>query len=229
MKAGFVRGKVADPSGTVRTFSPVALYLDQQRLATLEPGKSLKNSITLLRGAQGALFPAPGLYRIVVEIDWESDGIPYGVTGDTSVMATAAQTTSHTEAARQILSTPDTLLSLAIGGDYLEEGVAAIQAGMQDEALRAHFAVVEAKRLARRSGTRKPDLKAAADLLDDTTVMSEAEINSVAHILRAAGDQAPVRDAARKLKAKARQVGAGQDVRGLLDELETARTRAAGA
>ena len=38
--------------------------------------------------------------------------------------------------------------------------------------LRPHFAAIEAKRLGRRFGKRKADLKAAAELIDASTVMS---------------------------------------------------------
>jgi hypothetical protein len=88
---------------------------------------------------------------------------------------TAAVDAAHAEAARKLLGTPDTLLTLALGGDHLKEGIAAIAAALDNDVLRPHFAYVEAKRLATRFGKRKPDLKAAADLIDGATVMSAAE------------------------------------------------------
>ena len=58
--------------------------------------------------------------------------------------------------------------------------------------LRPHFAVVEAKRVGRRFGKRKADVKAAAELIDDNTVMSGTEIGRIAKIA-ADGAAAPRR------------------------------------
>ena len=66
-----------------------------------------------------------------------------------------------------MLATPDAHLVLAIGGDHLEDGIEAIEAALDEPVLRPHFAVIEAKRLARRFGKRKPDMKAVAALIDD--------------------------------------------------------------
>ena len=64
-----------------------------------------------------------------------------------------------------------------LGGDHLTDGIEAIQTAIANPVLRPHFAQVESKRLAERFGKRKADLKAAAKLIDDSSVMSPAEIN----------------------------------------------------
>jgi hypothetical protein len=184
MKSGAVRGKVIDPSGAVRTFWPLVRCLETDELKPLEPGTSDGNSITLLRGAQGALFAAPGVHRIVVEVEWTAGDFTLRSAGETSVMVTPPADESHAEAALKVLTTPDALLTLAIGGDHLEDGIDAVRAAIDDPVLRPHFAVVEAKRVGRPFRKRKPDLKAAAELIDEQTVMSPAEIKRTAELFQ---------------------------------------------
>jgi hypothetical protein len=222
MKTGFVRGKVVDPSGTVRNFLPVVLCVDEDPLQMLEPGGSVAHSVTLLRGPQGALFPAGGVYRVSVEVTWEAGGAELGVTGETSVMITSAESAEHADAALKILSTPDALLTLAIGGDHLEEGIAAIQAGAENPTLRPHYAWVEAKRLGRRFFDREPDHQAVADLLGDDSVLSSAEIRRVAEMVKETGDQASTDGSsgiAGMLRAKARDTDLDDATLRMLDEL----------
>jgi hypothetical protein len=92
---------------------------------------------------------------------WDSNGIDAQVTGKAELIVTAATSETHANAARKLLSTPDTLLALVIGGDHLVDGVTAIGAALQNPVLRPHYAYIEGKRVARRF--RK------------TTVMSDAE------------------------------------------------------
>jgi hypothetical protein len=115
------------------------------------------------------------------------DGYPILASGETAVMVTPAIDDQHAQAALQILSTPDALLTLAIGGDHLPEGIAAIQAGLNNPVLRPHYAIVEAKRIGRRFGKRKGDTKKAVHLIDDCTVMSLSEIKHVATLLHQMG------------------------------------------
>jgi len=93
---------------------------------------------------------------------------------------------AHAEAALRIMQTPDTVLTLALGGDHLEEGIAAIQAALDNEVLRPHYAYVEARRLAAGFQQRPPDLAGAADLVEPDTVMSEAEVDKAAKLVREA-------------------------------------------
>jgi hypothetical protein len=175
LTSGAVRGHVIDPAGTVQTFAPLVVDEAEDPFMLLEPGQAVSASLTLLRGRQGVLFPRPGAYRILVEVSWQEDIRDIVVTGETNVVVTAPVDAAHREAALQVLGTPDTLLTLALGGDHLNEGIAAIAAALGNDVLRPHFAYVEAKRLAAGFGGRTPDMKAAAALIDDTTVMSAAE------------------------------------------------------
>lgn len=190
MKSGNVRGKVMDPSGNVRTFTPLVICVDDHPLRYLAPGDEIRDSLTLLRGAEGALFTAPGVYTVEVEVSWDMNGGHVGTTGQATVYVTSAEDNAHAKAAMEVLSTPDTLLSLAITGDHLEEGNKAIQTALDNKVLRPHFAYIEAKRLAQSFGGRRADLKAAAALLKEDTVISNAEIKKAAKLLKKASDKA---------------------------------------
>jgi len=214
MKTGFVRGKVIDPAGTVRTFQPIVRCLEEHDLAMLEPGQSVGHSITLLRGPQGALFPLPGAYRIMVEVDYDLGGVTMGLTGETSVMITSPESRAHADAALKILTTPDAVLIIAIGGDHLTEGLEAIQAGLTEAVLRPHYILTEAKRLAAGFGERKADIEAASKLLGEESVASPAEIHKVARLCRKAdGTKRRARQGISAiLEKKALEAGAGEEV-----------------
>ena len=222
MKMGHVSGMVINPSEVVRKFSPLVLCVDDEKTIFLETGQTLKDSVTLLRGGQGALFPSTGLHRIIVEISWVKDGIPAHISGETTVMVMPPVDEAHSKAPRKILSTPDTLLTLALGGDYLEEGIKAIQIGIENPVLKPHFAFVEAKQLGSRFGKRKADLKACAKLLDKTTVMSPSEIRRATKSCKIAGKE--VASETKKnlkdtLKSKASTIGPDKETKGLVDSL----------
>ena len=185
MKTGMVSGAVIDPSGTVRTFSSLFLCVDETPLAQLAPGQTIEDSITLLRGGEGALFPMPGIYRIQVLVHWDARGLESTVLGETSVMVTAAMDTRHAEAALKVLSTPDTLLTLVLGGDSSAEGIGAVQAALDDPVLRPHYEYIEAKRLSERYASRPAKPEQAAVLINEATVMSPAEKKKADKLVKA--------------------------------------------
>ena len=186
--------------------------MDALLLRILQPGESVTNALTLLRGGQGPLFPAPGVYRIRVDATWDAEGMEITVSGEASTVVTAAVDEAHAAAALKILTTPDTLLTLALGGDHLTDGVEAIRSALDNPVLRPHFAYIEAKRVARRFGKRKPDLKAAAALVDEETVMTPAEIMKAAELAKADGSGAPAKAMAKTLKAKVAKEDVGDEV-----------------
>jgi hypothetical protein len=209
MKSGHVRGSVIDPAGNAHPFLPMQLCLEENALRTLAPGEPFSDSLTLLRGPRGSLFPGPGAYRVVIEVTWAVGHLSVIARGETSVMITSAQTQSHAEAALRVLSTPDTVVALVVGGDHLEEGLAAIQAALNDEVLRPHYAAIEAKRVARRFGARAPDFDRASALVGDPMVATRDELGKLAKLAvsgpkTTAPSQAMaqnVRDAARRASA----------------------------
>jgi hypothetical protein len=73
--------------------------------------------------------------------------------------------------------------------------------------------------LAERFGKRKPNLKAAADLIDDTTITSPAEIKKAAMLVKA-GSNGPAADAlVSKIKTKVATQPVGIEIESLLDTL----------
>ena len=128
---------------------------------------------------------ASGAHRVIIEVCWDDDELESIVTGEAYVMVTSAVDEAHARAALEIFSTPDALLTLVLGGDHLTEGIKAIQTTLNNPILRPHYAYIEAKRLAERFGKRKANIKAAAQLIDDSTVMSPAEIKKAAGWVKA--------------------------------------------
>jgi hypothetical protein len=150
----------------------------------LAPGKCNSHSVTLLWGSEGPLFPTSGYYRIILELNWHLEGVRIRIAGSTSIMVTSPKNDEHARAALKVLSTPDTLMSLAIGGDHLEVGNEVIRAAISHPVLRPHYSLIEAKRLGQRYFGRKPDLKEAAEIVDEETIMSPAEVKRLTKILR---------------------------------------------
>ena len=112
------------------------------------------------------------------------------------------------------------MLTLVLGGDHLTDGIEAIQSALKNPVLRPHFAFVETRRLAERFGKRKADLKAAAKLIDESAVMSPAEIKKAAGLVKAKGaDSASSKSIAKTLKGKIKTIESGDDIKKLVDSL----------
>ena len=183
MKGGAVRGRVVDPSGTVRTFWPLVRCIEEEEIAELAPGQSAGDWITLLRGAEGSLFAAPGAHRVVVEVEWSLGEARIHLSGETSVMISPAENEAHAEAALKVIASPDALLTLVIGGDHLEEGIEAIHAALDSPVLQPHYAYIEAKRIGKRFGDREADIDAASELLTPETVVTPREAQKAVDLL----------------------------------------------
>jgi gamma-glutamyl phosphate reductase len=142
------------------------------------------------------------------------------VTGETNIMVTPAVDEGHSEAALKVLSTPDALLTLVLGGDHLTDGIEAIQTAVENPVLRPHFAYVEARRLAKPFWDREADLEAASELIEDSTVMSPAEIEKAARLVEGeSADSDAGQSIAETLKNKVRTVDVGDEVKGIVDSL----------
>ncbi len=176
LKGGFTSGTVTDDSFAAREFSSMIGCVDSHALVPLGRGERVRDSITLVRGAHGPLFPNAGSYAIEVRIAWNVGDVPFEVSGSTFVDVTPAVDESHAEAASTVLGTPDVLPCLVVGGDHLHEGIDAIHTALGHPTLQPHFAYVEAKRVGEEFRDRKADLRRAAELLaDQPCVMSAKE------------------------------------------------------
>lgn len=191
LKGEYVSGSVTDPAGSTRTFRTLIHCVDNAPFKVLKPGERIENSMTLMRGAEGALFGVSGIHEVRVEVHWEIEGMLAHIAGSTTVMVTAAVDEHHAQAAHKVLATPDAHLVLVLGGDHLDEGIEAIQAALDSPVLKPHFASVESKRLACGFMKRKADVKAAAALLDDNTVLSIAEQSKLDRLFSDAGGNLP--------------------------------------
>lgn len=170
LSGGALEGTVIDPKGDSRTFWPLKKCVDRDAKQTLEPDHFLAGAMTLLRGAQGHLFPTPGVHTISVKFSWNEEKSRVFVTGQTFIEITPPSDTAQKVAALKIISTPDALLCLAIGGNHLWEGKAAIDSAMKHDILAPHYAIIRIKE------------KAVEGLLDDclkNAVLSHAEIARV--------------------------------------------------
>ncbi len=180
LKTGFVSGRVTDAGGTVRRFSTIVHCIDDEPMADREPGEKATGSLTLLRGPDGALFPSAGMYRIEVDARWDIDEVPVWASGESMVMVTGAENADHASAAMAVLAEPDLLLTVAIGGDHLHDGLEALERAMDDPVLAPHYAVTKAKQVGRRFQERRADAGDAAQLITEDTVMSGHEMASLA-------------------------------------------------
>jgi hypothetical protein len=214
LKDGFVSGTVTDPAGNVRTFRSLFDCVEAQPLAMLQSGETLSNSITLLRGREGALFPSAGPHTVEVEVRWAIGEGEVVVRGSTAIIVTGPLDEAHALAANAVLTSPDALLTLVIGGDHIEEGIAAIRTALNNPVLRPHFAYIEAKRVASTFGKRAADVEAASRLLDESTVMNSAEMKKAQKLVEAAGaDSAPGKAIAKALDRKTRKGSAATPAR----------------
>jgi predicted Zn-dependent protease len=175
LKSGFLRGKVTDAWGEERVFSSLIVCMDADELAILKSGEKRLSSLTLLRGAQGALFPNAGFYDISVDIHWHDKETEGFATATTRVHIKSSESVEQAKIVQKLLITPDLLLTLVFGGDYLRSGVSALKKALAQPALRTHFAFLEARRLAQKKRNRVVNLKKAAQLIAENPVMSLCE------------------------------------------------------
>jgi hypothetical protein len=223
MDGGHVSGTVIDPAGVVRTFFPMLKCVDENKLRMLEPGETMSHSVTLLGGTEGPLFPYPGFFKIIVQVSWEVNGTQTSASGENGIMVTPPHDEEHASAAQQLLSTPDALLVLTIGGDYLKDGISAIQRCLDNKVLKPHFAFIEAKRIGTRFGKRNAELEKAIGLLDESTIMSPAEIKRAAKLIGADNKALPkdiIKRASEVLRAKLRDARVDEETLRMVNSIQ---------
>jgi len=198
LKAGALSGAVRGPAAADKSFSTIVHCMDEVLPPVrLRPGEALEAEETLLRGRDGALFDAPGLHTITVHADYAVSGVELRVTGRADVLVTPPVDAAHAEAARVVLATKDLLLTLALGGDHLDEGVRALHVALDNPVLRPHFAAIEAKRVARPFFDRPADPQRALAYMREDAVLSGQERKTL-HQLTDGAAHASSFDAARR-------------------------------
>jgi hypothetical protein len=151
-----------------KTFQPVSRLIDDQ-LRTLAPGKSIRGSLSLLRGPEGALFPEPGPYSIIVELDWFNGKRQIHLEQTAQISMLPVIDSKHARVAQRLRDTKDTLASFAIGGDGFAEGNQAINVALTNPVLSPHFAIIRLRRLIRDYGTIPGCMERAIEILGDTS------------------------------------------------------------
>jgi hypothetical protein len=208
MRGGNVRGTVIDPAGTVRTFQPLVQCIESQPLVRLAPDETVSFSATLLRGPQGALFPAPGLYRIVVEVRWEDVGGRYGLLGATDLMVLVPNNLNEAKAAFDVIANPDALVAIAASAPA-GKGAEAIHRASADPTLGPHYVWLDVK-----SACVRPDSEANRQALQ--ALDTSAPVLSTAERKKAAAWLDDLIAAKPKTKAKsAKRVAADDDLSAL--------------
>jgi hypothetical protein len=183
LKTGIIDGSVSDPAGNERMFWPLKKWEDSDPGGVLGPYETRTYAMTLLRGPQKALFPMAGDHSFKIRATWQSKGNSFYLEAGSRIRVTPPVDDDHRTAALRILSTPDTLFSIAIGGDHLIEGNKAIEFAMSNPTLRPHFAIIRAKLLLTGPQPDKIDPSTACSLIDDKVVMSFSEIDSISQLL----------------------------------------------
>jgi hypothetical protein len=181
LKTGHLWGHVIDPDGTSRDFWPVTHPEDVMKLSMLEANKADNGSITLLRGSGGPLFPTPGEHRVVVDLFWRDKGKNVALRAETKVTVTPPRDQSHYLAAQRLLQSRDSLINLAITGDYVGEDNQAINAAFYNEVLGPHLAIIRLKYLLR--GRFRGGAKTVFEILsrepNRDLFLGESEIHSL--------------------------------------------------
>jgi hypothetical protein len=183
LRTGIIDGSVSDPVGNERTFWPLKKWEDSDPGGILGPYETRIYAMTLLRGPQKALFPMAGDHNVRIRATWQWKGNNFYLEAKSSVRVTPPVDDDHRTAALRILSTPDALLSIAIGGDHLIEGNKAIDFAMRNPILRPHFAIIQAKLLLTGPQPHKINPEMACSLIDNKVVMSFDEIGSISQLL----------------------------------------------
>ena len=169
LRGGNVRGKVIDHSGTVRSFHPLVQCVDSQPIVSLAQGDEIRGAVTLIRGPQGALFPGPGMYRVLIEIHWDTGTGKCAISSAADLLVTNPQTATHAQTAYDVLSTPETLLNIAYCSDCAA-GKSAIVGAASDATLGPHYAWLAAKQWLHKPAAG--DHEKAADLILEKTPLA---------------------------------------------------------
>jgi hypothetical protein len=176
--SGLVCGTVIDPTGRERSFWPIKKCYDKETATDLPPSESVFGALTLIRGAQGALFPIVGSHKIKVRVSWNRGTQRVFREHETDVYISPPVNDAHHILALKLLSTPDVLLSIAIKGKHLKEGNAAIRAAIGNDALKPHFQMPYFMLTALTS------VDQACNELTETAVLSFPEVEKIAKILQ---------------------------------------------
>lgn len=175
---GSVAGRVIRPGQQPQIFSGVS-PLDYMRTEDLAPGESLYHGETLLRGPQGALFPEPGRYGIEVQAGWVGPGGIARVAAHCEVLVTPPRNRRHERVALDLLAAQELSILLIFRpvpdteDSELRRALEVLKRALKTPELRDSFGPFEARRRA------SVDIKKAARLIDEDSLMTTSEIEDL--------------------------------------------------
>jgi hypothetical protein len=176
LKAGNISGRVESRSADVRSFVPLSGPDDDLGLETLDPESSIKGSLTLLSGPDGALFPEPGSHTVTVDLQVYRNGTYFGLSKSTQVWVEPFVDEKQRRVATLLLQSKAALVNFVIG-DGLTEGNQAINLALNNPILGPHYAIVALKRLCRNVGLVSGSLdKALLVLAKGQPILTDLEI-----------------------------------------------------
>ena len=136
---------------------------------------------------------------------WDVDEVVAVARGGSTILVTALATLPRGVGASAVgdARRPSRVV---LGGEHLEEGIEAIQSALEDEVLRPHYAVIEARRVATLDQRGGQKIRASVhELIGDGIVMSESEKAKMAELVGDGGAQGA------KAQAKAGAAAASKD------------------
>jgi hypothetical protein len=177
-KAGNIYGQVESRFKQVRTFQALSGPDDELGMETLADGSSVKGSLSLLGGPEGALFPGPGSYTVTVCLQVYRRGGYIELKKSTEVRVEPYIDDKQRRVAELLLNSGPALVNFVIG-DGLAEGEQAINLALNNPILGPHYAIVSLKRLGRAVGTVGGSLdKALIVLAKGQPVLTRPEIEA---------------------------------------------------
>ncbi len=167
---------------------PLAAQIATIALAITGVGGLSHGSLTLLRGPDGPLLPAPGRYTVRVELRVFLRRRYYLFTASTKITVAPFEDDKQRRIATLLLDTRQTLLTLAVGGDGLTDGNQAVNLALSHPILGPHYQIVRLKRLVRGIGRVRGYLGEALAILCATgpkaPVLTPTELISLVRLIR---------------------------------------------
>jgi hypothetical protein len=226
LSAGTVSGNVIAPGGEVHMFAAAAPFDDLVSI-DLAPDQSLYQGETLWRGTDGALFPAPGIYRIEVNVEWVAPGGIATTTAQCEVLVSTPRSSDHENVALGLLASKDVVVFLVFGTSpdsgsrkdrqRLTEARELLHRASSVAELRASIAPIEANLLA------QGDLGQAARLIDSDSLLTTNEIDNLLKAVKNAGPSIAASEAVRSLVTVCRSKAVAARCAGLIDQAELER------
>ena len=158
----YKRTTTPNPSNRIPVF-PRKAYSNYWRVVEIVPtdnGLMLNFESYLFKSAKGGSWQLEGVFSA----NMQRQNAPQGF-----------ETMEETKVVQKLLTTPDLLLTLVLGGDYVRAGVSALKKALAQPSLRTHFAFLEARRLSQKKKNRIVNLRKAAQLISENPVMSLCE------------------------------------------------------